>query len=73
MPILDSRNLLSSSSSDHPHKKAAQPKSVQGGLYSQPFHYRIKCTHEIKAHAKTINSLSWTNTDDRWFVTASND
>eukprot|EP00347_Sterkiella_histriomuscorum_P016334 403353588 len=39
----------------------------------KPYKYRIKCTHEIRAHNKCINSLTWTNTDDRWFVTTSLD
>ena len=40
---------------------------------NKPYKYRIKCTHEIRAHSKQINSLNWTNTDDRWIVTTSAD
>lgn len=32
--------------------------------------YRIKCTHEIKCHSKNVLALNWTNTDDRWVITA---
>jgi len=38
--------------------------------------YRIKCTHEIKAHLKTITSLNWSHTSDdksSWLVTTSAD
>lgn len=32
--------------------------------------FKIKCTHEIKGHQKNILALNWTNTDDRWLITA---
>lgn len=34
--------------------------------------YKIKCTHEIKCH-KNVLALNWTNTDDRWVITAGSD
>ena len=32
--------------------------------------FKIRCTHEIKGHTKNILALNWTNTDDRWVITA---
>lgn len=37
------------------------------------YKYKIKCTHEIRGHSKQINSINWTNTDDRWLISASHD
>lgn len=37
---------------------------------SQLCKYKIKCTHEIHGHSKNILALNWTNTDDRWVITA---
>jgi WD40 repeat protein len=30
-------------------------------------------THEIKCHSKELRSLNWSNTDDRWVITAGAD
>lgn len=42
--------------------------------HAPPNHkYRIKCTHEIKGHKQSILALNWTNTDDRWLISAGSD
>lgn len=54
----------------HNQSKHSNKSSV---YHDSPYKYRIKCTHEIKAHNKQINSLNWSNLDDRWLITASLD
>ena len=53
--------------------KVKNGQSTFNATSSNPHKYKIKCSHEIRAHMKHINSINWSTTDDRWILTASTD